>query len=234
MFATNLAKTPYPSLFVPQPQGLNYHGAAGNYEADIYNARFISTPQLFHKSHTFSETKIDEHANAVRFDSDSSTTLITQAIMNVRKHSLSFAKRGAKLWYGPHSYTSGLRDEYHELFSRPEFADLVTIYRGPRLTVAEYLKEMAKHKATLSPPGVAYDCFRTWEAMAVGTVPLVTKSADFDMRLFDNTAARFIPEPPQLTPKILADLLDSLEDPALSYDNITSKYWQAKWKAALS
>ena len=40
-----------------------------------------------------------------------------------------------------------------------------------------------------SPPGNGYDCFRTWEALGVGTVPIVHDDGVFDMRLFDGTDA---------------------------------------------
>lgn len=39
-----------------------------------------------------------------------------------------------------------------------------------------YLEEMAAHKFTLSPPGYGPDCYRTWEALLVGSIPIVISS----------------------------------------------------------
>lgn len=40
-----------------------------------------------------------------------------------------------------------------------------------------FLSDMAKHKFTLSPKGNGLDCHRTWEALYVGSIPIVKKSA---------------------------------------------------------
>src|SRR6185369_3063317 len=35
---------------------------------------------------------------------------------------------------------------------------------------------MAKYKFVLSPPGVGFDCHRTWEALVLGCIPIVKSS----------------------------------------------------------
>jgi len=52
----------------------------------------------------------------------------------------------------------------------------------PRTTM---WKEMAKHKFIASPRGRGYDCHRTWEILALGSVPLVTKQ-EHNQLLKDN------------------------------------------------
>jgi hypothetical protein len=49
--------------------------------------------------------------------------------------------------------------------------------RGTRVPFRDYLKEMAKCKFTLSPAGLAPDCYRNWEALYVGSIPIVKTSA---------------------------------------------------------
>ncbi len=46
-----------------------------------------------------------------------------------------------------------------------------------RIGVEEFQTMMASCKFTLSPPGNGFDCHRTWEALYLGTVPIVKKSA---------------------------------------------------------
>lgn len=53
-----------------------------------------------------------------------------------------------------------------------------------RIPFLEYLEEMAKFKFTLSPPGYAPDCYRTWEALLVGSIPIV-KSSSMDSMFKD-------------------------------------------------
>lgn len=45
-----------------------------------------------------------------------------------------------------------------------------------RLSARKYLQQLVEHKFVLSPPGNGLDCHRTWEAMYLGTVPIVEKS----------------------------------------------------------
>ena len=49
-------------------------------------------------------------------------------------------------------------------------------FKGKRKPFFEYLKEMAQCKFVLSPRGVGLDCFRTWEALIVGCIPIVKSS----------------------------------------------------------
>ena len=39
-----------------------------------------------------------------------------------------------------------------------------------------YLNELASHKFVLCPNGNGIDCFRTWEALSLGTIPIVERS----------------------------------------------------------
>jgi hypothetical protein len=232
VFATNMAaNTPDLEFFEPQPQGMCYHSVtAGNYEKSVTLARpagkMVGSVSL---SLGNSERLVSNQT------SDMTLSSTISAIESVKAASAPFEMRTKRLFLGPQDLRySQTRRDYDELLRKPEYAHLVERYDGPRLSVGEFMKEIARHKAVLSLPGIGYDCYRHWEALAVGTVPLVLESDDYDMRLWKNTGARFIPEPSKLTPAKLKDLLDSLEDPSEKYyDVVTSKYWQAKWRAAL-
>jgi hypothetical protein len=45
-----------------------------------------------------------------------------------------------------------------------------------RLSAQQYMAQLAQHKFVLSPPGNGLDCHRSWEAMYVGTIPIVAES----------------------------------------------------------
>jgi hypothetical protein len=45
-----------------------------------------------------------------------------------------------------------------------------------RLAAPRYLEQLAEHQFVLSPPGNGLDCHRAWEAMYLGTVPIVESS----------------------------------------------------------
>lgn len=48
--------------------------------------------------------------------------------------------------------------------------------RENQLGFEDYMKEMAQFKFVLSPPGNGIDCYRTWEALLVGCIPIVKSS----------------------------------------------------------
>lgn len=51
--------------------------------------------------------------------------------------------------------------------------------RSTALPFKEYFEDMAHFKFALSPRGWGPDCYRTWEALYVGTIPIVTR-CEFD------------------------------------------------------
>ena len=53
-----------------------------------------------------------------------------------------------------------------------------------RQSLDSYLQTMSRYRFVLSAPGVGYDCFRTWEAIALGCTPIVFRHRHYDMRLF--------------------------------------------------
>jgi hypothetical protein len=87
---------------------------------------------------------------------------------NLREHT-----RKDKLLYMNFSIdTNSERIGVKNLFMSKPFC-----YNAQRKDFKPYLEEMAHFKFTLSPPGNGPDCFRTWEALLVGSIPIVKSSA---------------------------------------------------------
>lgn len=59
---------------------------------------------------------------------------------------------------------------------RKQFLNKPYCKRGERQPFKSYLKEMATCTFALSPAGLGCDCYRTWEALLVGCIPIVTSS----------------------------------------------------------
>merc|ERR1719221_825400 len=89
----------------------------------------------------------------------------------------AWAHRDARVLVGPMRWGNHPdRDAYKNVLQQPQYAHLVHIV-DQHLSVPGYLRLLAEHRAVLSPPGMGYDCFRHWEALAVGSVPLVKNDA---------------------------------------------------------
>ena len=94
------------------------------------------------------------------------------------------------------------------------------------MPLADFLTLLSQHQSTLSPPGRGYDCFRTWQALAVGTVPLVPEDPAYDARLLE-LGQRRLPPPNELTPQDLAELLSGLAAPDETSTQIG--FWEQRW-----
>ncbi len=60
--------------------------------------------------------------------------------------------------------------------------DWVTFRSEPNLPIEQYLEEMAEHQFVLAPPGNGLDCYRIWEALYLGCLPILARST-FSMTL---------------------------------------------------
>lgn len=52
----------------------------------------------------------------------------------------------------------------------------INITHDSNIPLNEYIERMSQHKFVISPPGNGIDCHRTWEALYVGSIPIVIKN----------------------------------------------------------
>ena len=108
-----------------------------------------------------------------------------------------------------------------------------------RVPFSEYIETVASYAYVLSPPGNGFDCFRTWEALAVGTIPIVHNHSEYDARLFESTDSWVVSSPEEAAIGLAGRLArperqiaDKLEPwsapppPTLAYHSCL-KYWAA-------
>jgi len=158
-----------------------------------------------------------------------------EAILHsVRASALPWNQHDSRLLVPPMAMKSRSRRNYLNLLSQPQFAHLVVVYSDPkRLNFEAFMTLISKHRAVLSPPGSGYDCFRTWQVLAVGAVPLIVHDPAFDLRLFDDTGAVFAPSLSELTPESLASVLGTVVDPATcAEDSVELESWLQKFMTA--
>ena len=74
------------------------------------------------------------------------------------------------------------------LLETEPFRELVQLL--DRLPFQDYLEELGRHHYVLSPPGKGYDCTRTWEAVAMGCVPLILRDETFDLSSLERPQSR--------------------------------------------
>lgn len=90
---------------------------------------------------------------------------------------------------------------------------------GTPRTMTDYYALLGRTKFVLSPPGRGWDCYRTYEALAMGAVPIVRRQAPI---------SAVVEGLPVLVVDRWGDVVPSLCDrgrPAGTLDRITQAYW---------
>jgi hypothetical protein len=91
-----------------------------------------------------------------------------------------------------------------------------------------YLIQLKDHKFALSPPGRGLDTHRTWEALMVGTIPIVI-SSPLDS-LYDNLPVLIIEDWSILTPEYLEEQFCLFQSRTYDFSKIYSAYWKDRVK----
>ncbi len=113
-----------------------------------------------------------------------------------------------------------------------------------RAPFKEYLKEMASHKFALSPRGHGPDCYRTWEALLVGTIPIVRR-CQFDKvllrshenerytgsqldRLYEDLPVLVIDDWEEITEEFLNKKYEEITSKSYDIRKLYAEYWLDK------
>jgi hypothetical protein len=110
----------------------------------------------------------------------------------------------------------------------------MTLAEGPRWSVSRsYRANLASYCFTLSPPGNGFDCHRTWEALYLGVVPIVKRSAFFEA--FPGLPALFVDDWHEITAWTEESLRNSFAElspkiPSCPY--LWMDYWERRIEEA--
>ena len=98
---------------------------------------------------------------------------------------------------------------------------------------SEYIKDLLKYKFCLSLFGKGYDCYRTWESLSCGVIPIVV-SSPLDI-LYDGLPVVIVKNLEDIIPtfleeqyKIICENIDTYK-----WDRLSSSYWINKIKDKL-
>jgi len=100
----------------------------------------------------------------------------------------------------------------------------LVFYEPTEVTRTESWKNMVKYKYTISPLGNGLDCHRTWEAIALGCIPIV-RTSPLDS-LYDGLPVLIVNKWSDITQQ----LLDNFKPSYKNMEKIKIKYWINKIK----
>jgi hypothetical protein len=88
---------------------------------------------------------------------------------------------------------------------------------------ADYLREMATYKFVLSPHGFGLDCYRTWEALMLGCIPVV-KTSVLDC-LYDGLPVLIVNDWEEATQEYLEQRYSQMSQQSYALDTLFIDYW---------
>ena len=92
-----------------------------------------------------------------------------------------------------------------------------------------YLEDLASSKFVLSPRGNGQDCFRTWEAIHVGAIPIV-RSSSLDP-LYEGLPVLIIENWEEVTEEFLNAKYEEMRQKSYNLEKLSLDYWVQKIKA---
>ena len=116
---------------------------------------------------------------------------------------------------------------------KPERAEVIELlaekpfcFKGERLPFLDYMKEMSKFKFSLSPRGYAPDTYRTWEAMLVGSIPVV-RTSQLDS-LYSDLPVLIINDWDEVTEEFLERKYAEMTPKKYNIKKLFAEYWIEK------
>ncbi len=87
----------------------------------------------------------------------------------------------------------------------------------------QYLREMATHKFVISPHGTGLDCYRTWEALTLGCIPVVKKSS-LDV-LYEGLPVLIVDNWQEVTEDFLEIKYQEMQQQQYQLERLSIGYW---------
>lgn len=125
---------------------------------------------------------------------------------------------------GGETERQGYREHRQQIYDHFVSCDWVT--RCPRVPTSQYLADIARHKFVISPPGHGPDCFRHWEAMYLGTIPIVEYGTN--MGCYKDYPLLLIDDWSEVTPEWLEANCDPLHNLPFDRRKLFFPYWKER------
>jgi len=117
------------------------------------------------------------------------------------------------------------------LFKNKSFCHIAPVYGNiPNKPYKEYLNEIAESKFMLSPRGSGWDCYRTWEALIMGSYPIVRRSP-IDA-LYEGLPVLIVDNWTDITEKFLEEKYKEFSSRNWNFEKLYAPYWIALIKQA--
>jgi len=138
-----------------------------------------------------------------------------------------FWKRQIKCYSNFHfSMPDFYRFQYDRIDAINKVPKELVFYEENKISRYDTFKNQSEYAFVLSPHGNGLDCHRTWEALILGSIPIV-RSSGIDT-LYDDLPVLIVNEWSDITYELLENTITQFKNKQFNYYKITLKYWVEK------
>ena len=146
-------------------------------------------------------------------------------MIEISNNALTFNKRIPKIYINWHYNLSDARHGDSRRKLQSILPSNITYY-AQNIPRTEYWKECSKYTFVLSPHGNGLDCIRTWEALCLGCIVIVKKSAIDN--LYDDLPVVIVNEWNEVNEQFLQKIILSFSEKKFNLNKLTMNYWIEK------
>lgn len=118
------------------------------------------------------------------------------------------------------------RGDIYNFFKDKPFSKLGKPKGASQLPFSRYMQDMAQCKFTLSPEGDMHDCYRHWEALLVGSIPVVHRSP-LD-QVFEELPVVIVDDYKEVTEEFLQQKYEEMKNKQYNMRKLYMQYWVDK------
>jgi hypothetical protein len=146
-------------------------------------------------------------------------------MIEISKNALTFNKRIPQIYINWHYNLTDTRHGDSRRKLQSILPSNITYY-AQNMSRTEYWKECSNYKFVLSPHGNGLDCIRTWEALCLGCIVIVKKSAIDN--LYDDLPVVIVNEWNEVNEQFLQKIITSFSEKQFNLNKLTMNYWIEK------
>jgi hypothetical protein len=122
-----------------------------------------------------------------------------------------------------HANDSQDRNVIFNQFKDKDYCTTVTLTHTWRKPFHEYVEDVSQHKFVVSPEGDMHDCYRHWEAIILGSIPVVHRSP-LD-QIFDDLPVVIVDDYKEVNEDFLNQKYEEMKNKQYNFKKLYMKHW---------
>jgi hypothetical protein len=94
-----------------------------------------------------------------------------------------------------------------------------------------YFDLVSRSSFLWSPPGYGWSCYRTWEAICIGTIPIVLRANGPIDEVYADLPVLMVDDYTQITKQLLHHTLEEYATRSFDWSKVSWSYWNSKIRA---